>query len=235
MKNGIIIQARMNSTRVPGKVSLDFGGKPLLWHVVSGLKKVKNADTIIVATGPAGQNAWIKDFCMKYKTNFFSYDGDENDVLSRFFYAASEHKLDNIVRVCADNIFIPYNEISYMIKKHIENKSDYTTNFRHFCSDLSVEIVTLNALARAYHKAKTPYDREHVTPFFYKTNPKNFTLSFLAPRLKWPNRFPPLCIDNQQDIQSVLLIVKRLFSGKKPVSENKLRTFLLDYEKSLYQ
>ena len=82
MKVGIIVQARMNSKRVPNKVALEFGGKSLLWHIVARLKKSKKSDELIIATGPAERNKWIVEFAKKNRIECFMHD-DEKDALQQ--------------------------------------------------------------------------------------------------------------------------------------------------------
>ena len=114
MKVGIIVQARMNSKRVPNKVALEFGGKSLLWHIVARLKKSKKSDELIIATGPAERNKWIVEFAKKNRIECFMHD-DEKDALVRIYFAAKKYHLDQIVRVCADNIFVSEEEIDNLL------------------------------------------------------------------------------------------------------------------------
>lgn len=221
MKVGIIVQARMNSVRVPHKISISLGGMPLLWHVVNGLKNIKNSQNIVVATGPEKNNRWIEKFCLKNDINFFSFEGDENDVLSRFYQAAMKYNFDQIVRVCADNAIISADEIDHLITNHLLSGADYTTNSGQIHPDLACEIFSFSALKFSYLNAKSEYDREHVTPFIM-SNPDRFTISIIQPRLKWPTIKNSFCIDEFSDIEPLSKLVDKLFDGKNPISDKKL-------------
>lgn len=223
MKTGIIIQARMNSTRVPKKVALNFGGKPFLWHVAMGLKRVKNADQIIIATGPEKDNRWIINFAKKNKIKHFSHS-DENNVLARFYLAAKKFKLDQIVRVCADNIFVSTEELENLIQQHLKSGADYSRNVFTLHPDLGAEIFTFKTLEKAYQEVTTDYESGHVTLYIYKTHPEMFKIVEVKPRLNWPKDIKKyrLAVDTKDDINLISKYVKKLFDGKNPVSTNQL-------------
>lgn len=229
-KINIFLQARVNSTRVPEKITLDFGGKPLLWHVVFGLKNVSLADELIILTGPKKNNSWIIDFARKYQIQMSFFEGQENDVLSRFYFAAKRFQPDHIVRYCADNVFVSPTELNNLIKIHLKNKNDYTRSSNSFHPDLKAEIFSLAALEKAFAMARTTYEREHVTPYIYETMGEVFKIGVVEPLLRWPKNKYPLAVDKFSDIQQIRMIVTKIFKGNEPISEKQLLQYLKKHE-----
>lgn len=225
MKIGLIVQARMNSTRVPNKVSLDFGGKFLLWHVVMGLKRVTAADQIILATGPQKNNRWVIDFAKQNKLDYFCHQA-ENDVLARFYFAAKKFNFDHIVRFCADNLFVAPSEIDNLIRTHLKNHNDYTKNSDNLHPDLKAEIFTFKALETAFLSAATVFEKEHVTPFIWKSHPQNFKIGESKMVTGLVKSHLSLCVDTVADIANVQKIVAKVFDGVHPISEQRLSSYL---------
>ena len=112
-KIGIVIQARINSTRFHGKVLKQLDDKTLIQWIIKRLKKtqIKN---IILATGNLKENLKLKKICNQENIQFFK--GSEKNVLERFYYAAKKYKFDAIIRVCADNPFVDSEEINHLIR-----------------------------------------------------------------------------------------------------------------------
>lgn len=223
MKVGIIVQARMNSSRVPNKVALEFGGKSLLWHIVSRLKKSKKSDELIIATGPQERNEWVVEFAKKNRIECFTYD-DEQNALARIFFAAKKFHLDQIVRVCADNIFVCTEEIDHLISEHLRLKSDFSRNVKTLHPDLGAEILTFESLKKAHREAISAYDQEHVCSYIYKTNPGKFKISEVGPCLHWPKNIKNynFALDTREDVENIAQYIKKLFNGKTPVSTKSL-------------
>ena len=127
-KIGIIIQARINSIRLHGKVLKYLDNKTLIEWVIKRLKKtqIKN---IILATGDLKNNLELKKICNQENIKFFK--GSETNVLDRFYHAAKKFKLDAIIRVCADNPFVDSDEIDHIIKAYKKTNSKYDYYFNH--------------------------------------------------------------------------------------------------------
>ncbi len=124
--NLAIIQARMGSKRLPGKVLMNIGQKPMLQRVIERVKRAKLIDKVIVATSNKGKDDQIKKFCSKLNTECFR--GSEEDVLARFYEAAKAQKADVVVRITADCPFVDPEIIDQIIEIHLKNKNDYTAN-----------------------------------------------------------------------------------------------------------
>jgi len=126
MKIVAIIQARMSSTRLPGKVLMEICGKPLLWHVVNRVSHSKYISQIVIATSTNPKDDEIEKFAKKYKLKVFR--GSENDCLDRYYKAAKKYKADVIVRITADCPLICPEIIDRVIAEFKKNNSDYVSN-----------------------------------------------------------------------------------------------------------
>ncbi len=170
MKIGAIVQARMSSSRLPGKVlkELPYGsGITVLGQIIRRLKRSKIINDIIIATTTEKKDLGILGIAAKEGVKFFK--GSKNNVLSRFYLAAKRNNLDVIVRVTSDCPCVDPRIVDSVIKKHIKAKVDYTSNCqkRTFALGLDVEVINFSALKVAYREAKKDYEREHVAPYIY--------------------------------------------------------------------
>lgn len=160
-----IIQARMASDRLPGKVLLPLpltNGKPLLSWIVDELKKTPVHSDIIVATSQAKENDAIDSFCCS--KNIYCYRGAENDVLSRFQNIIRNSAYDIVLRFTADNPFVDLNIIEDTISYHIDNHFDFTMT-RGMPLGMDVEVVNANILLEIDEYDLSDMDKEHVTLF----------------------------------------------------------------------
>ena len=166
-KIGIVIQARINSTRFHSKVLKHLDDKTLIQWIIKRLKKtqIKN---IILATGNLKENLKLKKICNQENIQFFK--GSEKNVLKRFYYAAKKYKLDAIIRVCADNPFVDSEEINHLIRtyKKTNYKNDYYFNHRNYnkityADGFGAELFKFSTLEKLYKNASTHSDKEHVT------------------------------------------------------------------------
>ena len=166
--NLAIIQARMGSTRLPGKVMMDLVGKPVLWHVIDRVKSSKFVDKIVVATTISKNDLQIVEFCAKNKINV--YTGSEDDVLDRYYQTARLFKADNVIRITADcPLHDPY-VIDDVISKHLNENNDYTSNTlkETYPDGLDCEVMTYLTLEEAWRNARLLSEREHVTQYIIK-------------------------------------------------------------------
>ena len=175
-----IIQARMGSSRLPGKVLERFGGKTALDHCVERTRACPAIDEVIVATTTAPQDDVLVETCRARGWRWSR--GSENDVLDRYYQAAAEVKPAHVVRITSD---CPLNDpavISALIQRYLATGADYaSTSYPRatFPLGISAEIVRYEALARAWREDQNPAWREHVTPYVYR-HPELFRLEGLA-------------------------------------------------------
>ncbi|SFC60817.1 GNAT family N-acetyltransferase [Clostridium uliginosum] len=172
MKVVCIIQARVGSTRLPGKVLKQICGKTVLEHDIERLKKVRNIDEIVIATTLLEKDNAIVDECERLGVSYFR--GSEQDVLSRYYYAAKENKADVVVRVTSDCPLTDSKVSEKIIDSYLDNKEiyDYVSNTieRTYPRGLDTEVFSFNALERAFNEAISTRDREHVTPYIWDNN-----------------------------------------------------------------
>jgi spore coat polysaccharide biosynthesis protein SpsF len=214
---GAIVQARIGSTRLPGKVLLDIGGKPVIGRVFERLKISQRLNEIILAIPNTKENDVLEKFALENNVNLFR--GSEEDVLARYYGAAEKFGLDIVVRITSDCPIIDPGIVDLIIKKHLDSKADYTSNIlkRTFPRGLDVEVFDFDVLRKAYEKAKESYQREHVTPYIYE-NPKFFKLdNFEAPKEMRHPEFR-LTLDTKEDYELIKEIFYRLESKKKNFS-----------------
>ncbi len=164
-KVGLIIQAHMGSTRLPGKVLKTVNDISVLGHVILRLKKVKNSDEIIVATSILPVDDVIVKESRKYGALVFR--GDDEDVLARYYNAAKKYGITEIARVCSDNMFIDPDIVESEIGIYMQNDYDLVTSGPTVPLGLGTEVFSFKNLEKAFLKAATSYEHEHVTPYFY--------------------------------------------------------------------
>lgn len=179
MKIGIIVQARTSSTRLPKKVLKELpysSGVTVLQQVIRRLKKANRINEIIIATTHDKEDEDIINLAKKEKVNWFV--GSKEDVLERYYLAAKENKLTDIVRVTSDCPCIDSELVDQVVEEHLKTGSDYTSNslVRTFPHGQDAEIVNFPSLEKAYSGARNDFEREHVTPYIYKTKPNLFKI-----------------------------------------------------------
>jgi len=171
-----IIQARMGSTRLPGKVLEDIGGKTMLACVVRRTQRATLVDKIVVATTMEPADDAIVAECKHLGAAVFR--GSESDVLDRYYRAAEVYEADTIVRITADCPLIDPGIIDHVVRAFLEERPDYASNTtltKTYPHGLDVEVMTMAALAFAWQEARKPYQRAHVTVYIYE-NPWLFQL-----------------------------------------------------------
>lgn len=182
MKVVCLVQARVGSTRLPGKILKEICGKTILHHEIDRLKKCKEIDEIVIATTDKEDDDKIVNEAKKLSVKYFR--GSENDVLSRFYYSAKENNADIIVRVTSDCPCIDYEILDKMLiyfkEKYKEKQVDYLSNTikRTYPRGYDIEIFTFSALEKSYINAEKEYEREHVTPYIYDKTNNFLKLSF---------------------------------------------------------
>ncbi|GAX88909.1 cytidylyltransferase domain-containing protein [Effusibacillus lacus] len=181
MKTAIIVQARMTSTRLPGKVLKTVLGKSLLEFQIERLRRVRLADQIIIATTTNETDQPIVDLCKRLQVSYWR--GSEDDVLARYYEAAKEFKADLIVRVTSDCPLIDPEVIDRHIRYYQDHQSefDYVSNVhcRTYPRGMDTEVFSFRVLSEAYENAVDCSEREHVTPYLYR-NPEFYRIGDLA-------------------------------------------------------
>lgn len=171
----IVTQARMQSTRLPGKVLKTVLGKTMLSYHVERLKRAKRVDEVVVATSRELVDDLVVQECEKLSTRVFR--GSESDVLERYHLAAQDLKADVVVRVTSDCPFVDPELIDELVKAFLSSEYDYLSNNRlpTYPHGLDAEVFSVSALRKAFESDKNPESREHVTPFI-TSHPKEFKI-----------------------------------------------------------
>jgi spore coat polysaccharide biosynthesis protein SpsF len=184
-----IIQARMASSRLPGKVLLDISGEPMLVRVVDRSRRAETVDEVIVATTSDPSDALVADLCAQ--RGYLCYRGSQHDVLDRYYQTANLHKADVIVRVTADCPIIDPDVIDETVNyfsgklpsssRATSHESTHPWDFaanrlpppwnRTFPIGLDTEVCSFEALKLAWSDADQPHQREHVMPYLYEDSP----------------------------------------------------------------
>ena len=210
----VIIQARMGSQRLPGKMMVDICGKPLLEYLIERVKRSQLLDVIVIATTPNKEDDVIEEFAKKFRVEVFR--GSEEDVLARYFEAAEHFHADVVVRICGDNPLTDPREVDKLIQHHLSTGADYSANSSYHLPSpkglpdgVGAEIFSMDALRKAYKLATEQYHREHVTPFILR-NPNLFRIERLdaEPGLQRPDI--ELDVDNLEGLQYVRKVFQQL-------------------------
>ncbi len=206
MNTGIILQARLGSTRLPGKILKEFyGGKSLLEIVVDNLQRVKDVK-IIVATSINPNNDKLVSFLKE--RNLIVYRGSEDDVLERFIGAAEENNVDNIVRICSDNPFLDWQGVADLIEKAKTSDVDYIGYRINSMPSIKThfgfwgEYVTLAALKRVAASTNDKLAHEHVTIHIY-SHPDEYKCEWIeCPAFLQGRNDIRLTVDNPVDFDN---------------------------------
>jgi len=219
-----IIQARMNSTRLPNKTLKAIEGKPLLWHLLERVNKSKYIDKIVIATTHNPRDKDIIAFSKEYGVDV--YCGDENDVLDRFYQVAKASKSDTLVRLTPDCPLISHEVIDKVIAKFIKSKPDYATNtiVYTYPDGFDVEIFTFAALKKTWKECHDPVGREHVTP--YMRNSGKFKIVSVVSDHPIDPSANKWSVDTQQDLEFVSKVFQNLYKKNKDFTVNDILDLL---------
>jgi glutamate-1-semialdehyde aminotransferase/spore coat polysaccharide biosynthesis protein SpsF (cytidylyltransferase family)/predicted dehydrogenase len=205
-----IIQARMGSSRLPGKSLAEIEGKPMLWHVIERVKRASLVDRVVVATSTSSSDDAIEKMCSE--TGVTCYRGSEHDVLDRFYAAARGEKAAQFVRITADCPLIDPEVIDRVIRRFLRGDLDYASNamVRSYPDGLDTEVFSFSALEKAWHEASKTSEREHVTPYlrsdkFRTANVENHSTS-LYQHYRWT-------VDEANDLEFIRAVYKA-FRGR---------------------
>lgn len=221
MRPVAIIQARMGSTRLPGKVLRPIVGQPMLWHIIQRVRGVPGLAEVVVATSDRPGDAPIRHFCRQHGIAYFA--GSEYDVLDRFYRAAVRYEGDPLVRVTGDCPFVDPNLVGRLLELYGTGGYDHVavavgagallSEGGRFPDGLDAECFSFAALERSWHEATEASDREHVTPYMWRV-PGRFRLGVLKTEsdyyhLRWT-------VDNEADFQLVSLVYQGLYQEDRP-------------------
>ena len=225
MKICAIVQARMGSERLPGKVMKLIEGSTVLSHVIERISQSICIDDIIIATTDNTIDDCIEAEAKKFGVKVFR--GSEEDVLSRYYYAAKANNLDTIIRITSDCPLIDPNLIDELIQFFLANDYDIVSNAgsdlskRTYPRGLDTEVFTYTVLESAFNKATEKYQREHVTPYIYENSDRIFYYQSETDNSK--HRWT---LDTIEDYRFIREIYSHLYKGKHDFYLKEIISFL---------
>ena len=218
-----ILQARMTSSRLPGKVLKPILGRPMLDYQVERLRRARRLDRLVVATSTDPSDDPIAEDCRHLAVDCFR--GSLDDVLDRYYQAAMAFHATDIVRVTGDCPLLDPELIDTLVATHLDGGFDYCSTSLEptYPNGLDAEIMTFAALERAWAEAELPSDREHVTLYLYK-RAKGLKLGSVTQAedqssMRWT-------VDNQEDFDLVRRIFEALYPVNPAFSTADILTFL---------
>lgn len=216
-KIGIITQARMTSTRLPGKVLLQVAGRSLLDYHVDRLKT--SGLPVILATTDLPTDDPLQSWAERKSIPFFR--GSESDVLSRFFFTAQKLGLGHVIRVTSDCPLVDGQVIGTAAREYLRLNSSrtYFSNCmrRTYPRGFDFEIFSFEMLREAHENAREPFEREHVTPYFYRSHPEKFeNRDFVSSQDRSALR---LTVDQAEDFGLIQILISKHGAGEKSYEE----------------
>ena len=209
------VECRMTSSRLPGKVLMEAGGKPMLQILVERLKKVNQLNEIVLATTVNKTDDPIQKLAVELGIKFFR--GSEEDVLSRVLGAARSVDSDIIVEITGDCPLVDPEITSQVIDMYLKNKCDYASNLDPECYPVGfdTQVFSTELLALADKEGQKPEDREHVS-WFIRKQPERFNKLHLPapPELYWPEL--GITLDEKDDYE----LIKNIYENLSPINPN---------------
>ncbi|KAF5414908.1 MAG: 3-deoxy-manno-octulosonate cytidylyltransferase [Candidatus Methanogaster sp.] len=235
MKNNLnivaIVQARMGSTRLPGKVMKTILDKHVILWDIDRVSLSKLIDKIVVAIPFGKQDDVIADTIEEYNSNILISRGSEDDVLDRYYNAAVQTNADVVVRITSDCPLIDPVVVDHVIEQFLNNDCDYCSNSlqRTYPRGLDTEVFSFDALSKAWNESKKDYEREHVTPYIIE-NPYKFKLLNVSndidlSHLRWT-------LDTKEDFEFIDAVYQRIYLEKQMFFMDDVLD-LLDHEPGL--
>ena len=221
-----ILQARVGSSRLPGKVLLPILGEPMLARQIERIRRARRIDLLIVATSDQPDDDAVAELCRRLGVP--CYRGSLDDVLDRFHGAAAIYRPLHVLRLTGDCPLTDPALLDRLITQHLESGADITSNahIRTFPDGLDAEIFTFALLDRAWRDARSAYDREHVTPFMYRRNvawrPGVLRDATDRSHMRWT-------VDRAEDFEFVTRVFEALYPGDPAFSSNDVHHLLAEH------
>lgn len=206
-----IVQARMSSSRLPGKVLKNIAGEPMLVHVVERARQARRVNEVVVATTTQPEDDAIEALC--HERGYSIYRGSLHDVLDRFYQAALTYSADVVVRLTADCPLLDPGVVDHTVEEFFKARVDFAANRlpppfkRTYPIGLDTEVCSFAALQKAWQEATEAHDREHVMPYLYE-EPGRFKVLVVNyerdfGKLRWT-------VDTPEDLDLVRAVFDRL-------------------------
>ncbi len=206
----------MGSTRLPGKILMQIGGKVLLEHILFRLKMLRHPVTIVIATTDTPKDDIVKSFCDDHKIACFR--GSEHNVLDRYYQCAALFSFCHIIRLTGDNPFPDIEEVDNLITLHLSGGTDYSNSFASLPIGAGAEIFTFEALEKSWQEGTEPHHLEHVNEYMLE-HPEIFSTAILniVDAKKRPE--VRLTVDTEDDYKRACFIVAHSCSEFVPIPQ----------------
>ncbi len=202
---GVILQARMGSSRLPGKVLKKLGEKSMLEYIFWRFSFIKHKLAIVLATTDLSADDVIEKLCIA--NNIKCFRGSPENVLERYYLCAKKYGFSDVIRITGDNPFLDIEELDMLIDLHLNTKADYSSSIDDLPVGVGAEIFTFESLERCYINGKENHHLEHVNEYILD-NPAQFKIYNLdVPVLKRRHDIT-LTVDTQDDYKMASFIVK---------------------------
>lgn len=220
------IEARMTSSRLPGKVLMEFCDKPNLQHIIERLKRSKYLDEVVVATTINKEDDPIIELCERIGCKY--YRGSEEDVLLRVLDAAKSVNSDIIVEITGDCPAIDWRHIDKLLEKFFTGKYDYASNAikRTFPRGFDIDIFPVAVLDEVNIITKSPVDHEHVSLYIY-THPEKYKLFNWEADEEMKHPEFEITLDTKEDYEFIKVIYENLYPLKNDFSGEDVVKFLI--------
>lgn len=216
MKIGIIIQARMGSSRLPGKILKTINDRKLLDHIIDRLSKSCSNATVVIATTTLTQDDEVETWCKNKGVACFR--GDENNVLKRYYDCMNKYGFDYVVRMTADNPFPDVEELDRLIDMHISNGLDFSECFSGLPIGVGMEMFSKAALTDDMHNASMQHHFEHVDEYVLENMDKYYTGVLEVPLIKQHHELS-VTVDTQSDYDKACYIASNSNDGLPETEE----------------
>lgn len=203
MKTIVIIQARMGSSRLPGKILKPLGKHKVLNYVVERCRNIEGVADVIVATSILSQDDLVEQWCKEQEVS--CYRGSEKDVLDRYVQCAKEHRPDYVMRVTADCPFVDYEMASEIMKQMEQKPVDIIDVQGGLPRGLAVELISYGALCRIHEVGQEARHREHVTYYAYEYPEQFQRVAYQAPANRLYSELR-ITLDTEEDYQLIKAI-----------------------------
>lgn len=214
----VILQARLDSSRLPSKALLDLGGQPLICHAMSSLRRVR-ADEWVLATEEGSRSglAGLAASC-----GFRLFVGPKENVLGRFALAARHYKADVVIRATGDNPLVSAPLANDLLGLHCSGSHDYS-GYLGMPSGMGVEIIKARSLAQIDGEECDAFEREHVCPRLYN-NQDRFRIN--RPMVSEPYRLDArVTVDTMRDYEAMQALFSRLYHGQV-IEDDRIMAYL---------
>lgn len=204
------IEARMTSSRLPGKVLMNYCSKPNLQHIIERLKRSKYVDEVVVATTINKQDNPIVELCEKIGCKYFR--GSEDDVLLRVLESAKSVNGDIIVEITGDCPVVDWRHIDKLIEIYFSGEHDYASNIlkRTFPRGFDTQVFSVKVLEEVNEATKNPVDHEHVSLYIY-THPEKYRLINWEAEKKMNHPEFEITLDTKGDYEFIKEIYEKLY------------------------